>query len=53
MKTAELQSVTQATTQPRSAEGMVDTLTLVTLEAATRPLASLWVPRLPAEPERA
>lgn len=29
-RTAELQSVTQATTQPRSAEGMVDTLTLVT-----------------------
>lgn len=30
MSTAELQSVAQATTQPRSAEGMVDTLTLAT-----------------------
>ena len=41
MKTAELQSVTQATTQPRSAEGMVDTLTLVTPGSGYAPSSEL------------
>lgn len=41
MKTAELQSVTQATTQPRSAEGMVDTLTLVTPGSGYAPSSDL------------
>ena len=45
VKTAELQNVAQSTDQPRSAEGMVDTLTLVTPGSGYAPSSDLMVCR--------